>query len=137
MYSNFSDDRLSFSKKYLFRFSFKFQIPIRDFGLELWPGYVTSIRQHEYDILLCAEISSKVMRNETLLDIYSDCVRNFRDSREAYAQAIIGTTVLTDYSNKTYRIDDIDWDRSPSHTFNTREGDISFIEYYRKVSYDF
>ena len=102
--------------------------------MELWPGYITSIRQHENDILLCAEISSKVMRNETLLSIFGECVKNFRDSREAFAQAVVGTTVLTDYSNKTYRIDDIDWDRTPSSTFSTRNGDITFIDYYRQVS---
>lgn len=110
------------------------QVPIPDYRLELWPGYVTSIRQHEYDILLCAEISSKVMRMETLHDILDDCIKNFRDSREAFARLIIGTTVLTDYSNKTYRVDDIDWDRSPSSTFSTRNGDISFVDYYRTVS---
>ena len=49
------------------------QAEVRDFKLELWPGYITSIRQHERDILLCAEITHKVMRNETLLDVLSQC----------------------------------------------------------------
>ena len=30
--------------------------------LEIWPGYVTSIRQHEEQILLCCEVSCKVLR---------------------------------------------------------------------------
>ena len=30
--------------------------------LEIWPGYVTSIRQHEDQILLCCEVSCKVLR---------------------------------------------------------------------------
>ena len=29
---------------------------LKDFKLELWPGYVTSIRQHENNILLCVEV---------------------------------------------------------------------------------
>jgi len=38
--------------------------------LELWPGYETSIRRYEDGILLCAEISTKVMRQETVLDFF-------------------------------------------------------------------
>lgn len=54
------------------------KIEIRDFQLELWPGYITSIRQHERDILMCSEISHKVMRQQTLLHILDDCRRNSR-----------------------------------------------------------
>lgn len=45
------------------------KIDIRDFHIQLWPGYITSIRQHETDILLCAEVTNKVMRTETIHDI--------------------------------------------------------------------
>ena len=51
---------------------------MRDFKLELWPGYITSIRQHEHDILTCAEITHKVMRDETLLTILNDCYQSSR-----------------------------------------------------------
>jgi len=43
--------------------------------LELWPGYVTSIRQHENDILLCVEITHKVMRQETVYDLLKECCK--------------------------------------------------------------
>ena len=33
--------------------------------LELWPGYITSIRQHESQVLLCCEISLKILRTDT------------------------------------------------------------------------
>lgn len=108
------------------------KISIRDYRLELWPGYVTSIRQHEYDILLCTEISSKVMRMETLYDILQDCLKNFRDHKEAFTKLIIGTTVLTDYSNKTYRVDDVDWEQSPASVFSCKDGTISYADYYQK-----
>ena len=43
------------------------------------------------------------------------------------------------YNNKTYRIDDIKWDKFPTDTFHLRmkgeESDISFVEYYQKVTY--
>ena len=36
--------------------------------LEVWPGYVTSIRQHEEQILLCCEVSCKVLRTDTVYE---------------------------------------------------------------------
>ena len=38
---------------------------LKEFKLELWPGYETSIKQHEADVLLCCEISTKVLRLDT------------------------------------------------------------------------
>ena len=42
---------------------------------------------------------------------------------------------LVRYNNKTYRIDDIDWECNPQATFKLHSGeDITFIEYYKRVS---
>ena len=42
------------------------------------------------------------------------------------------------YNNKTYRIDDIKWDKFPTDTFPLRmrgeEREISFVDYYRQVT---
>ena len=40
---------------------------------------------------------------------------------------------MTGYNNKTYRIDDIDFDMKASDTFHLRKDDrdVSYIEYYR------
>jgi aubergine-like protein len=53
-----------------------FQIDVTKHKLELWPGYLTSIRQHETDILMCCEITHKVMRQETILDLMTECLRH-------------------------------------------------------------
>src|SRR5665811_76278 len=37
--------------------------------LELWPGYKTSIRNHEHDILLGVEITHKVLRLDKCLQV--------------------------------------------------------------------
>ena len=29
---------------------------------QVWPGYITSIRQHESSIMMCAEVSNKVSK---------------------------------------------------------------------------
>ncbi|XP_037033212.1 protein aubergine-like isoform X2 [Bradysia coprophila] len=108
------------------------KIDIPQHQLQLWPGYLTSIRQHESDIMLCAEITNKVMRTETLYDILQNCVQNERTNyKDPFKNVVLGMTVLTAYNNKTYCIDDVDFDKSPSDTFATREGDITFMQYYR------
>lgn len=108
------------------------KIPIREYHLELWPGYVTSIRQHEQDILMCSEISTKVMRMQTLLDILKESIQNIREYKDAYTRQVIGSTVLTDYSNKTYRIDDVDWNQTPLSTFDTKDGPETYVDYYKR-----
>ncbi|XP_046741985.1 piwi-like protein Siwi [Diprion similis] len=109
------------------------KIEIRDFQLELWPGYITSIRQHERDILMCSEISHKVMRQQTIYDILTDCHRqNRNDFKRAFCSQIIGQVVLTGYNNNTYRVDDVDFDVTPQSTFPLRSGElISYMDYYR------
>ena len=43
--------------------------------------------------------------------------------------------VLTDYNNRTYRIDDVDFSVNPLSTFNLKSGEkISYSQYYRNVS---
>lgn len=62
----------------------------------------------------CCIIGDLTAQRSTLLDNYDQCSR---------------------YNNKTYRIDDIDFDKNPLTKFKTRDGsEISFVDYYKKVS---
>ncbi|XP_076233645.1 aubergine isoform X2 [Calliopsis andreniformis] len=108
------------------------KVEVREFRLELWPGYLTSIRQHENDILMCAEITHKIMRQQTLLDILNDCYnQNRHEYKQIYESQVIGLVVLTDYNNNTYRITDIDYETTPKSTFKLRNGEsISYKDYY-------
>lgn len=45
---------------------------------------------------------------------------------------MIGVIVITKYNNKTYRIDDIDWDSNPSHKFKFRDREVSYAEYMQE-----
>ena len=44
------------------------KIVMANHKLELWPGYQTSIRQHEDSMLLCCEIRHKVLRTDTVYE---------------------------------------------------------------------
>ncbi|XP_014208216.1 piwi-like protein Siwi [Copidosoma floridanum] len=109
-------------------------ITIPRFRLKIWRGYVTSIRQHESGILLCSEISHKVMRTETILDVLMDCYRrNSRNYQKMFFDAVVGNIVITHYNNKTYRIHDVDFKVNPQSTFKKRDGtDIQYAEYYKE-----
>lgn len=75
------------------------------------------------------------MRQENVLNILRACIDLSKNGggnyREAFQKKIIGSTVLTDYNNATYRIADIDWDQNPGSTFDTRNGPVRFSDYYR------
>jgi len=105
---------------------------MKDFKLELWPGYVTAIHQHENNILLCCEVSTKVLRTDNVLDQLKECYR--RDSRNFQKLAegmLLGAIVITRYNNRTYRIDEIAWDRNVNETFDLRDGSkIDYKTYY-------
>lgn len=109
------------------------KIAIPQFDIELWPGYVTSIRQHEHQLLLCNEISHKYMRKDNVLDVLRRTYDRYgRDFKDVFTKEIIGSVVLTDYNNRTYRIDDVAWNSTPNSRFNKQDGSsISYIEYYR------
>lgn len=103
--------------------------------MELWPGYITSIRQHEDKILLCAEISHKVMRMDSVYSLLMDCTREDGGNyRQLFQSRIIGSVVLTDYNNRTYHIDDVDWSLTPMSTFQKSNVAVSYLDYYRQVS---
>ncbi len=107
--------------------------------LEVWPGFITSILQYERSVMLCLEISHKILRTDTVLDImYEVYGRSQRGGsfHDMAKKELIGQIVLTRYNNKTYRIDDIDFEKTPAATFNVgrEQTEINFVDYYKKVS---
>lgn len=75
---------------------------------------------------MCAEISYKVMRLDTVYDL----MRRSRSRDEMVAQ-VCGLTIITDYNNTTYKIDRIDFDLSPMSTFMKNGQPISYMAYYQ------
>ncbi|KAJ7994148.1 hypothetical protein DPEC_G00262900 [Dallia pectoralis] len=102
--------------------------------LTIWPGFVTTILQYESSIMLCTDVSHKVLRSETVLSFMLELRHRTgeRSFPEACAKELVGLVVLTKYNNKTYRIDDIAWDYTPNNTFKRGDTEISFKEYYKK-----
>lgn len=83
---------------------------------------------------MCAEISTKLMRSETVLDILRNLHQRERNWQNSFLGKVVGSTVLTSYNNNTYRVDDVDFNSNPRSTFETRQGPVSYMEYYRTVN---
>nr|XP_020025402.1 piwi-like protein 2 isoform X2 [Castor canadensis] len=102
--------------------------------LQIWPGYAASIRRTDGGLFLLADVSHKVIRNDSVLDVmhamYQQNKENFQDE---CSKLLVGNIVITRYNNRTYRIDDVDWNKTPKDSFTMSDGkDITFLEYYSK-----
>jgi len=102
-------------------------------GLELWPGYMTSMRNHEKNPMLCVEITHKVIRTETVLEILNKLKSSPGDYQAAAREALIGCIVITSYNKKTYRVDDINWNKTPNSIFERKGVETSFFDYFKSV----
>ena len=52
--------------------------------------------------------------------------------QEEATRQILGCVVLTRYNNRTYRVDDIVWDKNPQSTFVDSSGQpVRFLDYYK------
>lgn len=71
------------------------------------------------------------MRNETVYDILKRLRNEKQNWKTKVDQLLLGTTVLTKYRNKTYRINEITHDMNPTSTFKMDGKNISYMEYYK------
>nr|XP_020446024.1 LOW QUALITY PROTEIN: piwi-like protein 1 [Monopterus albus] len=102
-------------------------------NLTIWPGFSTTILNYESAVMLCTDVTHKVMRSETVLDFLTSLRQKHTGSQftEMCEKELIGLIVLTKYNNKTYRIDGIAWDQSPINTFLRGNTEVSFVDYYK------
>lgn len=107
-------------------------IMLNEEKLEVWPGYVQSVNVFEGGMMLCCDVSFRVLRTTTVLHELAEIAKNkMRDFRQHSQEVLVGLTVLTRYNNKSYRIDDILFDKNPENTFECKGKMVSYIDYYR------
>ncbi|XP_014748405.1 PREDICTED: piwi-like protein 2 [Sturnus vulgaris] len=108
---------------------------LQKYSLHIWPGYAVSIRKKDRGLFLMVDAIHKIIRSESILSvmqtIHSQSQRTFQ---EECIKQLVGCVVMTRYNNRTYRVDDIDWDKTPKDTFTLASGqEITFVEYYSKT----
>ncbi|XP_050528911.1 piwi-like protein Ago3 [Daktulosphaira vitifoliae] len=108
------------------------RILVQEYNLEVWPGYITSIDEYESGLYLCCEVSHRVLRTQSVLEIMTDIMKSKQeDCKQEIMAALCGSTVITHYNRKTYRIDDIDFSMTPLSTFEQNGVQTSYVNYYK------
>ncbi|XP_053125966.1 piwi-like protein 2 isoform X2 [Hemicordylus capensis] len=107
---------------------------LQQYRLQIWPGYAASIRRTDGGLFLLADVVHKVIRNDSVLDCMHAIYQQSRESfQDECTKHLIGNIIITRYNNKTYRIDDIDWNKTPKDSFTLSDGkETTFIDYYSK-----
>ncbi|XP_019740699.1 piwi-like protein 2 isoform X2 [Hippocampus comes] len=102
--------------------------------LQVWPGYSTSIKHTDGGLYLCVDVSHKVLRNDSVLDVMNILYRQSKEKfRDECTKELVGSIIITRYNNRTYRVDAIEWDKSPKDTFTLMDGTkTTFVDYYSK-----
>ncbi|XP_049686573.1 piwi-like protein 2 isoform X2 [Accipiter gentilis] len=108
---------------------------LQHYRLQIWPGYCVSIRKKDGGLFLLIDAIHKVIRSDSVLNvmhaIYKQSVSSFQDE---CTKQLVGNVVITRYNNRTYRIDDIDWNKTPRDSFTLASGEeITFVDYYSKA----
>lgn len=102
--------------------------------LEVWRGYTATFSHHLKEMLLNIDFSSKIIRDTTALQAMEEIRNNPRGgSLEAALESeLVGSIVMAKYGNfKCYRIEGIIISENPSMNFLTKEGAISYVDYFK------
>lgn len=110
-------------------------IPVPQHKMELWPGYVTAIQEYDGGLMLLFDVSHRLLRTDSALDFLYELYSMHKDRfQDEATKQLVGSVVLTRYNNRTYRVDDILWEKNPQSTFTSHSGEaISFVDYYKKA----
>jgi len=82
--------------------------------------------------MLNVESCWKVLQTESVLIKMSIIRQQQRENFvNACNEAIVGMMVITKYNFKAYKIDRIDYEANPNSKFPTKDGEVSYVEYYR------
>jgi aubergine-like protein len=92
---------------------------------------VKSVEEHEGGLMLLLDVSHRVLSQKTVLEFMRECVQKSANWKDLAKKGIIGNIVLTRYNNKSYRVDDIDFDQKPTNTFKKGDKDVSYADYYK------
>lgn len=67
------------------------------FRLTIWPGFASNILQYESAIMLCTDVSHKVLRSETVLDFMTNLRMQVGEHRfpDICTKELVGLIVLT------------------------------------------
>jgi aubergine-like protein len=101
--------------------------------VEVWSGFNPTISLFENQILLNLSVVNRVIRHETALELLNSVGKENSNAREAIETTFKGLTVVTRYNgDKTFTIEGIDLEKNPNDKFETKDGLVSYVDYYQR-----
>ena len=80
---------------------------------------------------MCMDICSKIINTKNVFDAIEEVrERDPEMRRKKINDLLCGQVIMTRYSKRFYRITTVDFDSNPNSTFETKQGTVSFREYY-------
>lgn len=108
---------------------------IKEYPIEVWPGYFTSVNVCEAGLLLEIDYASRILRQESVYDLIRSKLKlNSETYMDVLKEEVVGKVVLTRYGNKqSYMISDIDFNLSPlTHEFEFAKNKITLDTYFKQ-----
>ena len=109
-------------------------------GVNIWPGHLSNLCRRESGIFLNVKSVHQVIRTKETVFDKLQYVREVNENRgldfkEEIRQLMASQIVVTSYNNRSYKIDDVDFEKSPESTFSLikdgEEFQVSFADYLR------
>lgn len=102
---------------------------LESYPIEVRTGFKTSIGITATGARLQIDYCSRILRTDNVLDFIKSLKGNINEIKET----LISTSVLADYLGfRYYKVDDIDFKQNPLSTFTSKEGEVTYVQYFKK-----
>jgi aubergine-like protein len=108
---------------------------LKEHNVEIWCGFNPTISLMQNQVLLNLNVVNRVIRFESALELLNKLSnsKEHGNIKEAIDSTFKGLTVVTRYNgDKTYTLEGVDLEKNPSDCFETKDGKVSYAEYYQK-----
>ncbi|KJH43427.1 piwi domain protein [Dictyocaulus viviparus] len=116
------------------------KVKLRDYDMEVWPGFETAVRQYEDRLMLCIENRFKMIRTQSVWELMNNVYRHVEYNLERFhakiEELLVGETVFARYNNKMYRVTSINYEMSPGATFTLCDGSVTTLKEYFEKNYN-
>ena len=105
-------------------------------GLEVWPGYATVFNQKPGKSLFTVDIVHKICTNKLVISLMNEIKNKYNhDFESKINESMVGSSIMTKYNRCIYRIDRVDFDKSPEDVFvlnDKNKTKKTFTDYYKE-----
>lgn len=100
--------------------------------LEVWPGYVKSINEYEGGLMMNLDVSHRILHTSSVYEKFKELSRQRGSAEDGIRKQMIGRMVVTKYNNRSYRIDDLVFDKNCFMEFEIDDKKMTIFEYFKE-----